>query len=139
MRYLLIKNNSVVNSIEAESDFISTLTGYDYIIQSEIGGIGYSYINEELTPPEVPEIITPTPEPVLIISKLEFLRRFTAEERIAIRASTNPIIVDFMELLNLAENVRLDDADTIAGVNYLESLTLLAVGRAAIILTPETR
>ena len=139
MRYLLIKNNSVVNSIEAESDFISTLTGYDYIIQSEIGGIGYSYINEELTPPEVPEIITPTPEPVLIISKLEFLRRFTAEERIAIRASTNPIIVDFMELLNLAENVRLDDADTIAGVNYLESIALLAVGRAAIILTPETR
>lgn len=69
MRYLLIKNNSVVNSIEAESDFISTLTGYDYIIPSEIGGIGYSYINEELVSPE---ITVSGSISILNLTKLEF-------------------------------------------------------------------
>ena len=136
MKYALINNNIVVNAIEAEENYIATLTEYDQVIRTDTGTIGDSYINGEFIRPTS----TPAPvEAILNLTKLEFLRRFTAEERIAIRASTNPIIVDFMELLNLAENVRLDDADTIAGVNYLESIALLAVGRAAIILTPETR
>lgn len=59
------------------------------------------------------------------------------EERINIRSSVNPIIADFMELLNLADNIRLDDPDTIAGVNYLESIELLAPGRSIAILSVE--
>ena len=39
-----------------------------------------------------------------------------------------------LPLLGLAQDVRLDDADTVAGVNYLESLGLLAEGRAAAVL-----
>lgn len=78
----------------------------------------------------------PEPEPVreIQLTKLQFLRRFTAAERIAIRASSNPVIVDFMQLLDLAQDVRLDDADTVAGVNYLEQLGLIGEGRAAEIL-----
>lgn len=75
--------------------------------------------------------------PNFTLTKLEFLRRFAAEERIAIRASTDPVIVDFLHLLDLAQEVRLDDADTQAGVRHLESVGLLAAGRAEAILAPE--
>ena len=73
-----------------------------------------------------------TPQPSL--TQLAFLRRFTAEERIASRASVDPVVQDFLHLLGLAQEIRLDDADTVAGVNYLESLGLLAEGRAAEVL-----
>ena len=46
----------------------------------------------------------------------------------------DPVVQDFLHLLGLAQDVRLDDADTVAGVNYLESLGLLAEGRAAAVL-----
>lgn len=72
--------------------------------------------------------------PAQPITKLQFLRRFTAEERIAIRASSDPIIVDFMALLDLAEEVRVDDPDTTAAVAYLTAMGLLAAGRDAEIL-----
>ncbi len=68
------------------------------------------------------------------LTQLTFLRRFTAEERVVIRASADPLVVDFLHLLGLAQEIRLDDADTVAGVNYLESLGLLAEGRAAVVL-----
>lgn len=96
-------------------------------------------VNSDWQPPEgctihehQPEIIIPVS--ILVISKLQFLRRFTAEERIVIRASADPVIVDFLHLLDLAQEVRLDDADTQAGVRYLESAGLLAAGRAEAIL-----
>lgn len=74
------------------------------------------------------------PPPVLVLTQLAFLRRFTLAERLAIRASSDPIVVDFLHLLNLAQDIRLDDADTLAGVAYLEQAGLLASGRAAVIL-----
>ncbi len=54
------------------------------------------------------------------VTRLEFLRRFTPEQRIAIRASTDPVIIDGRELLDLAQEVRADDPDTIRYVRYLE-------------------
>jgi len=68
------------------------------------------------------------------ITKLSFLQRFTQEERIAIRTSTDPIVVDFLELLSMAQDVDTAYPDTIAGVNYLESTGLVGEGRAAEIL-----
>lgn len=85
-----------------------------------------------------PYVAPPAPEPeitpVLVLTQLSFLRRFSPEERIAIRASTDPVVQDFLHLLGLAQEIRLDDADTVAGVGYLESLGLLAAGRAAVVL-----
>lgn len=68
------------------------------------------------------------------LTRLEFLTRFTASERIAIRASANPNVIDFMELLNLATYVDVGDQTTIDGVNYLASQNLIAAGRVAEIL-----
>ena len=70
------------------------------------------------------------------LSRLEFLRCFTVTERVAIRqaSATDPIIYDFLDLLYQAQEVRVDDPDTIAGLQYLEMQGLLAQGRSTEIL-----
>ena len=70
------------------------------------------------------------------ITVIAFMRRFTAEERIRIRNSDNPILCDFIWLLEQAPEVRLDDPTTTAGVEYAESIGAIAEGRGAEILAP---
>lgn len=79
---------------------------------------------------------TPAPVRVVVISRLAFLQRFTVQERIAIRnaAKSNPVIEDFMHLLDLAADVDLTHTPTMQGVGYLELQGLIAAGRAAAIL-----
>ena len=76
------------------------------------------------------------PAPVIAtpMSRLEFLQRFTTAERLAIRASTDPGVSDFLFLLDHADTVTTTDALTQQGVNYLVSLGLLTATRAAQIL-----
>lgn len=71
-----------------------------------------------------------------IITKLAYLRRFTGDERVAIRtaAKVNPVLDDYMALLELAEEVNLDDLDTVMALAMLEQAGLLAVGRGVEIL-----
>lgn len=123
MRYLISVDSTPHNLILADSQEIA-----DHCA-SIVGGTARLLADDEIVEFPQPEI----PREVQL-TKLQFLRRFTAYERIAIRASSNPIIVDFMSLLDLALDVRLDDPDTIAGVNYLETLELIGAGRAAEIL-----
>ena len=66
---------------------------------------------------KAPVVILP-PGPV---SRLEFLRSFTAQQRIAIRAANDPVIVDALQLLDLAEDVNLQDPDVVYFVNYCAS------------------
>lgn len=73
------------------------------------------------------------PPPVL--TRLQMLRRFTRDERVAIRSSTDPVVQDFLSLLEAASEVDLGDTDTIAGVQYLEQQGLIAAGRAAEVLS----
>jgi len=68
------------------------------------------------------------------LSKLEFLTRFTTPERIAIRNSTDPIVGDFMALLNMAESISLTDMNTQNGVGYLVYIGLLEKHRIREIL-----
>ena len=83
----------------------------------------------------------PTPEPQpqpapRILTKLEYLRLFTQQERIAIRtaADQTPELFDYLEMLKLAEDINLDDPDTIGAVTLLELAGLIAPGRASEIL-----
>ena len=124
MRYLITVDAIPHNIILADTQEIA-----DHCA-SIVGGTARLLADDERV--EFPESAEPIRETQL--TKLQFLRRFTAPERIAIRASTNPVIVDFMSLLDLAQDVRLDDPDTVAGVNYLETLTLISKGRAADVL-----
>ena len=71
-----------------------------------------------------------------VMTRLEFLRRFTSSERIATRAAAvgNPAIADMLALQDAAGYIDLDDPDTQAGVAYLESLGIITAGRAAQVL-----
>ena len=66
---------------------------------------------------KAPVVVLP-PGPV---SRLEFLRRFTAQQRISIRAANDPVIVDALQLLDLAEDVNLQDPDVGYFVNHCAS------------------
>lgn len=70
------------------------------------------------------------------ITKLEYLRRFTTDERVAIRAAAvaNPVLDDYLKLMELAQEINLDDQDTVAAVQMLEQSGLIATGRAAEVL-----
>ena len=64
------------------------------------------------------------------------LRRFTVEERVAIRsaAEQNAVLADYLQLMELAQDINTGDADTIAAVTMLEQAGLIAAGRAQEIL-----
>jgi hypothetical protein len=70
-----------------------------------------------------------------VITKLEFLSRFTIAERTAIRNSTDPIIVDMMELLNASTEVDLTDSRTISIINHLSSVGIVSSNRVQELLT----
>ena len=82
------------------------------------------------TVPDAPAVTT--------ISGVEFVKRFTAAERAAVLGSADGVVKAFAFELQIAVAggpVDLTDADTVAGVNYLEqTANLIAVGRAAQIL-----
>ncbi len=77
------------------------------------------------------------------LTKLQFRKLFTLAERVAIdnaqasttlpataKAELNTMAID----LSLSTSVNLSDPDTIAGVNMLETVGLIASGRAAQVL-----
>lgn len=86
----------------------------------------------------------PDPQPIpnsTTITGLAFVKRFTAQERAAVVNSADPGVKAFAFELQIAASggeVSLLDPDTIAGINYLTTLTspLLTTDRAASILTP---
>jgi hypothetical protein len=74
------------------------------------------------------------------VHRSAFKRRFTAEERIAIKAAetdnnvpaeARARLADFRDILDSTERVFLDDLDVIAGLAFLVQLGLLASGRPA--------
>jgi len=93
--------------------------------------------------------MVPKPEPavamVRLIPSMEFYRRFTSAERIAIRslAVTDAHAADFMATLDNAIaagwNVHSDDPDVVNGLGYFSAMPAgtpcLASGRAAQILS----
>ena len=70
-------------------------------------------------------------------TRLEYLRRFTQDERILIRATAanSPALQDYLELLNQAEEINSADPDIINALHMLETYGLIAQGRAREILT----
>lgn len=68
------------------------------------------------------------------LTKLQFLERFTTQERIAIRSSTDPIVIDFMDLLTMSQEVDLINPSVTLGLQYLASINLIQSSRIAEIL-----
>ena len=79
----------------------------------------------------------PLPKPIKI-TKLQAMKRFTNQELAAIytAAKTDVMVEIWLEKFKAATEIDLTDEDFIDGVNSLETATLIAVGRAVVILTP---
>lgn len=88
----------------------------------------------------IPQPVPAPPVPVREISGVSYLRRFTQEERIRIRAAaaSSAVLDDYLKLLDatIAQGgvVNLDDADTVAAVQMLEQAGLIAAGRSVEVL-----
>lgn len=76
-------------------------------------------------------------KPTNEVSSYEFMRRFTRDERIAIRtaAKTDPILEDWLLMSGAATGIPLNDADTQAGMDYLVSKGLITRARGHQIIT----
>lgn len=87
----------------------------------------FASFNHNLVVPEV------TQDPTRIITKREYLVRFTQAERIAIRtaAKSSVELDDYLALLENSEEIDLDDEDLIKCLSTLEAATLIAEGRSA--------
>lgn len=142
MQYAQIENNTVVNIIEADAAFIATLPGQ----WLPAGGacIGWLHANGALTAPEP----APAAAPDLRITRLAFRKRFQPPEKAAIELAslddaTAPMaqraqaaaLRAYLKDVDAAQYIDLADPDTVAGVQSLEALGLLAEGRADAILT----
>lgn len=126
MRYLISVSGKPVNVILADAasvaDTMAALSGGTarLLADDEVVGFQSDYVANQ--------------QPLSIV---EFLRRFTQQERIAINAAakTTPEIYDYQYLLEHSINgVLLSDPDVMAGVNALEAFGLIASGRANEIL-----
>jgi hypothetical protein len=67
------------------------------------------------------------------ITKLQFLSRFTTEERIAIRqhAMTDPVIDDFLKLLDISQEVDVKSEMTQQGLQYLVYKGIILANRVS--------
>jgi len=85
-----------------------------------------------------------TPEPVITprlrLTKLEFRNQFTFAEKQAIYTAARSVVdvQIFLDDLMAAEYIDVDSAETIGGVQALETATLIGTGRADEILAGVT-
>lgn len=112
---------------------------YRYTADAAVEWVGMEFDTHDHV--EVVEPADPVPPVTVyggrrVLSKLEFLELFTSAERISIRTARgqSASLDDYLYLLELAEEVNLDSANTQGGVMMLEQAGILAAGRAAEIL-----
>lgn len=110
-------------------------TVYRYSAPDPIEWAGLEFATHDHTP-EANMISASAPPSPLVLQPIEFLRRFKPAERMFIRAlaKTDPIVEDFMALLDLTDLIHTNDADVGRGLGYLTMVGALAPGRRAEIL-----
>jgi len=153
MKYALIKNGKVVNSIVSGAEFVQSIQSeYDHIeaidteLEQSLGvGVGWGWDGSFIAP-EIEEQPEPAP-PKRHITNLAFRQRFTRAEKTALelaaldnpaatteqRAQSAALRADLKDQ-EQASYIDLDRADTRAGVMMLEAAGLIASGRALEIL-----
>ena len=86
----------------------------------------------------VEDAASPAPTSV-VLTKREFIKRFTVEEYAGIKAAAeqNATLDYYWQMFMLAEEINTGDEDTVAGVTILEQAGLIGTGRAQEILNGE--
>ena len=125
MYYVITKNNTVIG--------ITTYNAYEMGIE----GVSVHEMDGEIPDLNQYEWNFETDSFVLIgdiLTRLEFIKRFTLEERMNIYSSEDLIVKDIIKMLELATYINVSDPSTIAGVNYFVASNLVTSERALDIL-----
>jgi hypothetical protein len=109
---------------------------YRYASTAPVEWAGMGFDTHAHTPLAEDSPVTDAPVIAMTWTKLEYLRRFTQDERIAIRAAAKsvPQLEDYLALMELAGEVRSDDPDIVTALAMLEAGGLIGTGRADQIL-----
>jgi hypothetical protein len=109
---------------------------YRYNADAPIEWSGMGFADHDHAPEADPSGVTDAPIVAMTWTKLEYLRRFTQAERIAIRGAAKavPELEDYLQLLELASEVRSDDPDIASALAMLGGAGLIGAGRAGEIL-----
>ena len=109
---------------------------YRYQNDTPVEWSGMEFATHDHTAQVDTSVVTDLPVVAMTWTKLEYLRRFTQDERIAIRSAAKavPQLDDYLELLSLSNDIRSDDPDIVGAVQMLEGAGLIAPGRAGEIL-----
>jgi hypothetical protein len=142
MKYAWLENTlirDICHGNPAESYHPDIAAHYDTQVPDNAEN-GDTFIDGVLTKRPVPAP-APAPAPVAAkppkVSVIEYKMLFTSAERIATKASVDPVIVDLQELMNDPRTVNVDlSLQSISdALDYMTFLGILAVGRKAEILT----
>ena len=128
MEYSIVENNVVTNVVVSNTPLAANWHAGNH----GIGAI-YTPATDSFALPVVP--VVPAP-PVTTLSKLEFFDRFTDTEQVAIYDAAKLVtqVQIWLDKFKLALDIDVTDPRTIAGIQALEAVGLLAAGRAAEIL-----
>lgn len=134
-RYAKIENNKVENVIVLRDEDVGLMPSDWVLVKSDTANIGDDYINGVFVA-QAPVYIEP-PAPIKTLSPIAFKLRFTPQERVAIYASTDVIVKDFIAIL---DDPRLTLVDltlqsTIDAVGYLAAQGLIEQSRVSEILS----
>lgn len=139
-KYSIIRNNKVINVIDADEAFVISNFPDDLVYTGELP-IGWEFnpntnrlfnrIDMTLESSKFAPTAKFLDTAVRTITKRSFMQRFTQAERIAIRNSTDDIVIDIQEDLNSTDKVDLDLPALSAGLGYLVSLGILQSNRPA--------
>lgn len=132
-RYIVLDGNNVITTEILTNTPINKVGVYE----SEIGNLGDTVSIMQNGVVVVTSEYRPLQPELNVISKLEFLKRFSQAERIDIRSArmASPELDDFMELLNSAQSVDLNDLTLAAGMNTLVQAGLLTSDRKNTIMS----
>ena len=135
-KFAKVVNDTVIEVLDTlEGRIHPTLHG-EYVQVPDAVEPGFVKTGRKFEAPvPVAPAASPPPAPVTVISRLNFLRRFTRAERIALRAAetTDPVVADFLLMLTLTEEVDLTSPDVTEGLAYLEANGFITAERGATI------
>jgi len=80
-----------------------------------------------------------SPAPIRKITKGSMRSRFTIAEKVAIKVSSDPIVQVLAEDMNNSSHADLDYQELIDGLNYLQSVGIIAGGRVTELLVDGTQ
>jgi hypothetical protein len=137
-KFAKVVNDTVIEVLDALEGRIHPALHGEYLQVPDAVEPGFIKTGRKFeAPANVPAVVPPPSAPVTVISRLNFLRRFTRAERIALRAAetTDPVVADFLLMLTLAEDVDLTSPDVTEGLVYLEANGFVTAERGAAIRT----